>query len=300
MLARFLDYVMYEYMIDNILDLVKAATSGVAVDMEAVVESCHPLGLLDPAIMKSILAFEVRAMHAAPWGPRRRWSPSSFLMPSLAPPQDLGEDFHLLYRTILVDTPVGKYFTLFMQDLHDSAAAADADNVRATFTEIPMSLIENSIKKLYLEDFFYFARDVVGGETGAAMCELLSIRADVLTINVTYNRCAPHCATLSARICPSLTPSTPQFAHRLCAPWGGERAWRSAGPLSVLWEALPRRLGAAGNCGGRGRRAARVGAGVPRVRVVMGCVAVGTVPACACLLPRTSSPAQTPSRLCAL
>ena len=77
-LARFLDFVAYEYMIDNILDLIKAATSSQTVDAQAVVSGCHPLGLLDESVMKSILAFE-----------------------------DLGEDFHALYRTVLVDTPVG-------------------------------------------------------------------------------------------------------------------------------------------------------------------------------------------------
>ena len=46
-LARFLDYVAYEYMIENILDLIKAATSAQSVDVEAVVENCHPLGMLE-------------------------------------------------------------------------------------------------------------------------------------------------------------------------------------------------------------------------------------------------------------
>ena len=48
-LAKFLDFVTYEYMIDNILDLIKAATSSAIVDLAAVVDACHPLGLLDPA-----------------------------------------------------------------------------------------------------------------------------------------------------------------------------------------------------------------------------------------------------------
>ncbi len=160
LLARFLDYVAFEYMIDNILDLIKAATSSSGpADLEAVVEGCHPLGLLDPAVMKSILAFE-----------------------------DLGEDFHALYRAILVDTPVGHYFTQFLQDVMDEKAAFDADAVRTAFSEIPMTLIENSIKKLYVEDFYHFCTHVVGGETGAVMGALLETRADLLTINVTYNR----------------------------------------------------------------------------------------------------------------
>ena len=123
-------------------------------------ESCHPLGLLDPAVMKSILAFE-----------------------------DLGEDFHALYRAILVDTPVGPYFTQFLQDVMDEKSAADAESVRTAFAEIPMTIIENSIKKLYMEDFHHICTQVVGGDTGAVMGALLETRADVLTINVTYNRC---------------------------------------------------------------------------------------------------------------
>jgi V-type H+-transporting ATPase subunit d len=160
-LARFLDFVSAEYMIDNILDLIKAATSttGAPVDIEAVLENCHPLGLLDASVMKSILAFE-----------------------------DLGEDFFALYRTILVDTPVGKYFTQFLTSMLDETGAADADAVRAAFAEIPMTLIENAIKKLYLEDFHHFCANILKGETGVVMGELLATRADILTINITYNR----------------------------------------------------------------------------------------------------------------
>jgi len=158
-LARFLDFVAYEYVIDNILDLIKAATSSSTVDLNAVVENCHPLGLLDPAVMKSILAFE-----------------------------DLGEDFLSLYRAILVDTPVGPYFTQFVQEVSSEKNSGDPDSVRSTFSDIPMTIIENSIKKLYLEDFNHFCRQVIGGETGSVMGEILDIRADLLTINITYNR----------------------------------------------------------------------------------------------------------------
>jgi V-type H+-transporting ATPase subunit d len=131
-LATFLDFVSYEYVIDNILDLIKAATSSQSVDIEAVVEGCHPLGMLEPSTMKSILAYD-----------------------------NLGEEFHALYRTILVDTPVGKYFTSFIQEQVDEKAAMDPDSVRGVFAEIPMTLIENSVKKLYLEDFNRFCLDTV-------------------------------------------------------------------------------------------------------------------------------------------
>jgi len=73
-LGRFLDFVAYEYMIDNILDLIKAATSAQTVDAEAVLANCHPLGMLEPSVMKSILAFEDLGVRArgGPRGARRR------------------------------------------------------------------------------------------------------------------------------------------------------------------------------------------------------------------------------------
>ena len=55
-LARFLDFVAYEYMIDTILDLIKAATSSQSVDVEAVVENCHPLGACVPTARPLVAA----------------------------------------------------------------------------------------------------------------------------------------------------------------------------------------------------------------------------------------------------
>lgn len=95
-------------------------------------ESCHPLGLLEPSVMRTIVAYE-----------------------------DLGEDFHSLYRTVLVDTPVGKYFTAFIEDIvaqGDEKASADPEAARAAFAEVPMTLIETSVKKHYLEDFHAFCK----------------------------------------------------------------------------------------------------------------------------------------------
>lgn len=161
-LARFMDYVAFEYMIDNILDLIKAAVSGASggggsVDMESVLEHCHPLGMLDASLMKSILAYE-----------------------------NVAEDFHALYRTVLVDTPVGKYFTQFLMELAEGKGSASTDDMHATFREIPLALIEASIKKFYLEDFAAFVA-ALGDETAEVMGDILATRADMLTVQVTYN-----------------------------------------------------------------------------------------------------------------
>ncbi len=190
-----------------------------SVDMEAVVENCHPLGLLEPAVMKSILAFE-----------------------------DLAEDFHALYRTILVDTPVGKYFTMFLQETADEKSAMDPDSVKSTFTEIPITLVENSIKKFYLEDFFYFCREEIGGETGVVMGELLATRADMLAINIAYNSLNTELRGPGGRA--SRQELFPAFGHlypggaELLAGAEDEEAMRRALQKSVpgyvpLWDSAP-------------------------------------------------------------
>ena len=228
-------------MIDNILDLIKAATSAQvrptaaclpaclsrrrrllppsqSVDMEAVVEGCHPLGMLEPSVMKSILAYE-----------------------------DLGEDFHALYRTVLVDTPVGPYFTQFLQEVADEKAAADADHVRATFAEIPMTIIEHSIKKFYLEDFHRFCAGL-GGETAVVMCDVLATRADLLTIHVTYNSLASEAARAQQRntrstLFPSIGymyPSGAALLERVEDEDSLRRALAKAYPeYATLWDAAP-------------------------------------------------------------
>lgn len=222
-LARFMDYVAYEYMIDNILDLIKAATSGGggggALDVEELVANCHPLGKLEDSVMKSILAFE-----------------------------NLGEDFTALYRTVLVDTPVGKYFTMFLKEVAEEKAAADMDHVRSTFAEMPMPIIEASIKKHYLEDFYRFCADDCGGETATVMCELLATRADVLAVNITMNSLNTDLSLASTRttresLFPCIGHLYPEGSARLAKAEDDEavgKALQDCYPeYFALWSAAP-------------------------------------------------------------
>jgi hypothetical protein len=77
-------------------------------------------------------------------------------------------------------------------------ASADPDAARAAFAAIPMTLIETSIKKFYLEDFHAFCASL-GGETATLMCELLGARADMLSINITYNSLGSPADSLGGR-----------------------------------------------------------------------------------------------------
>lgn len=231
-MAQFMDFVAAEYVIDNVLDVIKAAVSssqhsatagGSRVDVESLFESCHPLGLLDEGVMKSIIAYE-----------------------------DLGEDFFSLYRTVLVDTPVGKYFTAFLQEIADEKSAGDIESVRAAFADIPFTLLETGVKRLYLEDFYRFCKDEAGGDTGEVMGELLATRADAMTVNIAYNSLAlgPNHDLARASGKSSKTSLFPCIGHlypegcELLAKAEDEegirRALQTARPeYAALWDAAP-------------------------------------------------------------
>lgn len=156
-LSTFLDYITYEYMIDNILLLLKATLTSEEIDTEAVIAESHPLGRFKETTMKSIFAFSN--------------SPSGYAD---------------LYATVLIDTPVGPYFSQYLQDQIEKKTIEGASEVRNILEEVPISTLENTIMKLYLEDFYAFCQ-AVGGETAEQMGHLLKTRADTIAINITLN-----------------------------------------------------------------------------------------------------------------
>ncbi|KAJ8614225.1 hypothetical protein CTAYLR_001145 [Chrysophaeum taylorii] len=152
-LATFLDYITYEYMIDNVMLLLKGTISGR--DVNELIEQCHPLGMFRDSTMRSIPTFEN--------------SPKGYAD---------------LYQTVLVDTPVGPYFSRFLKESSESLSTAA--EVRNILEEVEMEIIKNSLIKLYLEDFYNFCCDV-GDDTAEIMGEILKARADQRAINITLN-----------------------------------------------------------------------------------------------------------------
>lgn len=134
-LATFLDYITYGYMIDNIVLVLSGTLHGR--DTAELMEKCHPLG-----------TFEAMAALGA-----------------ATTPQDL-------YRTVLVDSPIGKYFAncLDLQDLD----------------EMNIEIIRNTLYKAYLEDFYDYCMSL-GGITAEVMAQILSFEADRRAINITLN-----------------------------------------------------------------------------------------------------------------
>lgn len=152
-LSTFLDYITYEYMIENVMLLLRGTLSGRSAN--ELIKQCHPLGMFKESTMRNIPSFEA--------------SPSGYAE---------------LYETVLVDTPVGVYFQQYLD--HSATRMGSSSDVRNVLEEVQIEILKYSLMKLYLEDFHDFCTKL-GGETAEVMCSLLSARADRIAINITLN-----------------------------------------------------------------------------------------------------------------
>jgi len=87
-----------------------------------------------------------------------------------------------LHQTVLVDTPVGPYFAMFLQESADHQGG----NARNVLEEVEIEIIKSSLIKYWIEDFHNYVVNL-GGDTAEIMGELLKIRADTNAINITLN-----------------------------------------------------------------------------------------------------------------
>jgi V-type H+-transporting ATPase subunit d len=150
-MATFLDFITYEYMIENVMLLLKGTLAGR--DIGDLIAQCHPLGLFRESTMRSIPTFESNAKGYAD-----------------------------LYQTVLVDTPVGPYFAKFLQE----ASSRNGGDSFGVIEEVEIEIIKSSLLKYWIEDFYSYCQKL-GGETSELMDEILSIRADTNAINITLN-----------------------------------------------------------------------------------------------------------------
>jgi len=153
-LTTFMEFITYEYLIQSIQFIITSIIRGSK--PEILLAKCHPLGKSPQ--LKQILTFE----------------------------NDLGEDDGLLslYKTVLVDTPVAKYFALyFNSELGPDQAVRE---IKRHYDEQEVELITNQLIKLWLEDFYAYTQNL-GGETALVMKELLEFEADRRAIDITIN-----------------------------------------------------------------------------------------------------------------
>ena len=97
-------------------------------------------------------------------------------------------DYTGLYRDVLIDTPVGPYFMKFLEDSMQSLSESRTMNdILNHFKEMKSEFIRTSLKKLWLEDFFYYVKERLSGVSREIMMDLLNFEADFKTIQVVYN-----------------------------------------------------------------------------------------------------------------
>lgn len=189
-LSTFLDYITYDYMIDNVMVILKATLNNPNVDIISLVKQVHPLGQFDDSVLKSIFAFENSA-----------------------------KGYTELYNSVLVDTPIGKYFAKF---LAAEAAEPSGDSVKSIMEELPTTKLESALRKYYLEDFANFC-EFCGGETAETMLDIIKSRADAMTINITLNSFGTSLNDPSRRsterraLCPAIGYLYPEGTSKLAA-----------------------------------------------------------------------------------
>ena len=182
-------------MIENVMLILKAANNG-RTDVADIIEQCHPLGRFDANTMRSIASFE-----------------------------NTPEGHSELYRTVLVETPIGKYFERYLIETKEDAKRQNAEERKNIFfspyfvryylylvfdtyisvfnivhfwvqyfcfigqqilNDESTTILEMWLTKLYLEDFYLFCKEL-GGDTELVMCEILETRADTTAISITLN-----------------------------------------------------------------------------------------------------------------
>ena len=156
-LATFLDYITYEYMINNIILILETMLKHPDAKAEDVTSKCHPLGQMSPRTMKLIASFK-----------------NSKRM------------IDELVQNVLVNTPVGKYFEQYLSSLTEKAALKGGSEVQGILNEKNYMIIEHHVMRLYLEDFYKFVQNL-GGETAEVMGNILKVRADQRAINIVSN-----------------------------------------------------------------------------------------------------------------
>ncbi|ETO22325.1 hypothetical protein RFI_14874, partial [Reticulomyxa filosa] len=88
-----------------------------------------------------------------------------------------------LYETVLIETPIGKYFEKFLESQNILAKRDGMETFQRIFNEEDIDLITNTVLKYWLEDFYRYCQGL-DGDTATIMKELLEFEADKRAILV--------------------------------------------------------------------------------------------------------------------
>ncbi|KAL8273132.1 hypothetical protein Esti_002890 [Eimeria stiedai] len=158
-LATFLDYIAADKMVDNMVGLIQGALN--KKPPEELLARADPLGYFS----------ELRAIAQL----------------------DFSSSYGELYKSLLVDTPVGKYFEGFLQRSAASVGGPEQQGqhnlqlVEHIMTEADIDLLRNSLKKGWLEDFYGFVQTLEDSTTKEVMTHILKTEADFRVLSLAIN-----------------------------------------------------------------------------------------------------------------
>jgi len=152
-LHEFLERVSHKYMIDNVVTLIEGTRN--QEPEERMLAATNPLGHFTG--MKDIINFH-------------------------------GEDFAELYQIVLLDTPVGQYFTRFIDDCIDisSLESRNLQDVNRQFREVTPEMLRITLQKIWLEELYAFCQNC-NATSRELLNDLLCFEADCMTIQIIYN-----------------------------------------------------------------------------------------------------------------
>ncbi|KAH8742061.1 vacuolar ATP synthase subunit d [Cryptosporidium ryanae] len=145
-LGRFLDYITYEKMIDNVVSLIQGAMN--KKPAEELLSRLDPIGYFP----------EIKAFVTL----------------------DLSSSLDELYKSILIETPIGPYFDEFL------SANGEQDDFASILREMDLEILRSSLKKSWLEDFYRFCQ-TLNPTSAQVMSHVLKCEADFRLLAITLN-----------------------------------------------------------------------------------------------------------------
>eukprot|EP00918_Siedleckia_nematoides_P083345 GHVU01182728.1.p1 GENE.GHVU01182728.1~~GHVU01182728.1.p1 ORF type:complete len:395 (+),score=89.56 GHVU01182728.1:280-1464(+) len=155
-LVRFMEFISIEKMIDNTVSLITGTIN--KKPMEELMGRLDPLGLFP----------ELTAIGS----------------------MDFSAGYDDLYRSLLIETPVGPYFEEYLKTTSaldtQGAEGRGLSDVANMLGEADLEIMRNILKKCWLEDFHRFCLSL-GGTTAEVMGDILQREADFRVLAVTLN-----------------------------------------------------------------------------------------------------------------
>lgn len=171
--CKFIFYIRATYMIENVLNLLDGIKLGN--DFKRLKAAIDPIGFFQ----------ELNSIEAA------------------------ASDLPQLYETVLIDTPISDFFSVYLQK--HANERKNFNEVQTFFKEEKPEKVRSNLKKIYIEKFFQYCQGLnqISKEN---MTRILSVESDFKTIQIVYNSLEDaknERSSLRETLCPTVGPLYP-------------------------------------------------------------------------------------------